>query len=251
MPSSYGAVSGVYDRYTKNVDYKRYSKLIAKTLKENIIEGIVLDAGCGTGTMTLLLAKLGFDMIGADVSEEMLAIASEKAFLAKAEIPFLRQELTKLDLYGTVKVVVSTLDTLNHLESKAKLKAAISRFSLFTEAEGLLIFDMNTPYKHKNVLADNAFFFDDGEIMLVWQNEYDEKKRRVKITTDVFSPEDDGLYARESDEFFEYDYEIKEVEEILSECGYALLSKSDFNTLLPPTEKTERVLFIAKKVVEA
>ncbi len=249
MQSSYSALSQIYDRYTTNVDYKRYAKLIDKELKLNKIKGIVLDAGCGTGTMTLLLQKQGYDMIGADISEDMLAVASEKAREKKLNIPFLCQDLTRLDLFGTVRAVVCTLDTINHIESLSQIEKAFSRFSLFTEENGMLIFDMNTSYKHREILADNAFVFDDGEYMLVWQNEYEKKKRRVKITTDLFVLSENGLYGRASDEFYEYDYTIGEIKTALTKNGYELINVVDFETLEGVTDSTERILFTAKKVV--
>ncbi len=249
MQNSYAALSCVYDRYTENVDYKRYSKLIDKTLKSNKIKGIVLDAGCGTGTMTLLLNKFGYDMIGVDISEDMLAVASEKARSKKADIPFLCQDLCELDLYGTVKAVVCTLDTLNHIESLLQIEKVFSRFSLFTEIDGLLIFDMNTSYKHREVLSDNAFVFEEEDVMLVWQNEYEEKKRRVKINADLFCVSNNGLYDRVSDEFFEYDYSIGEIKTALTKSGYELISALDFENLEGVCDTTQRILFTAKKVV--
>lgn len=248
MKNNYKSLSRVYDRFTRNVDYRLYSWLIHRELKQNNIKGIVLDAGCGTGTLTLLLDKLGYDMIGADISEDMLAVANDKSVKSKKPITFLCQDLTKLDLYGTVNAIICSLDTINHIESEKDLKKVFSRFSLFTEPNGLLIFDINTSYKHSKVLADNTFVFDDGDNVLVWQNEYDSKKKRVLISTDLFSSDGQGLYERSSDAFYEYDYTVKVIERLLSKTGYSLLKHFDFENERDICEATERIVFVAKKV---
>ena len=182
------------------------------------------------------------------VVEDMLAVANDKSVKSKKPITFLCQDLTKLDLYGTVNAVICSLDTINHIESEKDLKKVFSRFSLFTEPNGLLIFDINTFYKHSKVLADNTFVFDDGDNVLVWQNEYDSKKKRVLISTDLFSSDGQGLYERSSDAFYEYDYTVKVIERLLSKTGYSLLKHFDFENERDICEATERIVFVAKKV---
>lgn len=146
-----------YDALNTEADYDRHTEEIEKLLKTGGVEsGIVADLGCGTGEVVIRLAKAGYDMIGVDGSTEMLSVLREKLGPREnREFLLLCQDLSELELFGTIKAAVSTSDTLNHL-SKEALAEAISRVSLFTEPGGLLVFDVNTPYKHRVLLANNS-----------------------------------------------------------------------------------------------
>ncbi len=243
---NYSALSIVYDRLTGNVDYKRRCSFILDLFKQNGITpgAIVLDAGCGTGTLTLSLAKNGFDMIGVDVSENMLAEAYQKS--AGYDIRYLCQDITELDLYGTVNATLCMQDTLNHLNGLDGLRCALSRFSLFTEPGGLLLFDVNTVYKHESILADNDFVFEVEDGLCAWRNEYQPKQKRTKMIVDVFSKAGNG-YNRYSDEFFEYVFSEADVFSALKDSGYEIVSVVDGDSYGEKKENSERLLFAARK----
>ncbi|MEA4912524.1 MAG: class I SAM-dependent methyltransferase [Oscillospiraceae bacterium] len=244
--TGYAALAPVYDRFTGNVDYGALADRIDAVFKENTVDGIVLDAGCGTGTLTFLLSARGYDMIGVDASQEMLSQASRKN--ADGAVTLLCQPLEQLDLYGTVRGVVCTLDTLNHVPGERALDEIFRRFSLFTESGGLLIFDANTPYKHEYVLADNSFVYEDGGCLCVWRNEYQKQKKRVLLTADVFCEQPDGSYRRRTDSFYEYDRTPALFARLLEKHGYSLLSMLDSDTLLPVGDTTQRIFVTAKKI---
>lgn len=243
----YSALGSVYDTFTENVDYDAAARYCDAVFNKNSINKIVLDAGCGTGTLTLLLSSLGYDMIGVDVSEQMLARAYEKAAETGADVRFICQDLCELDLYGTVGGVVCMLDTLSHIPSKKQLETVLSRFSLFTEKGGILIFDLNTEYKHRNSLADNTFVFEDENSFVVWRNSLDEKSARVDMTVNVFSAVKSG-YRRDTDEFSEYVYDLQTVKALLERCGYELCEVLDGESYKQLDERSERMLICAKKV---
>lgn len=233
-----------YDALNTEADYDRHTEEITKLLREGGVEdGIVADLGCGTGEVALRLARAGYDMIGVDGSAEMLSVFREKLEQEKGDILLLGQNLAELELYGTIRAAVSTSDTLNHLP-EADLQTALSRAALFTEPGGMLVFDVNTPYKHRELLANNTFVFDgeDGTVCH-WRNRYDEELSACEITIEL--KENDVILFSES--FFEYDYSLEKFEEMLQNSGYMVLTVLDGDDYIAPHDETERYLISAKK----
>ena len=141
---SYEDFARVYDIFQDNVDYEAWARYIREKLKKYGIEdGLVLDLGCGTGTMTELLAERGFDMIGVDMSEEMLLAASEKRVRSGHNILYLMQDMTEFELYGTVRAVVSVCDSLNYLLEEEELLETFRLVNNYLDPGGIFIFDMN------------------------------------------------------------------------------------------------------------
>ena len=162
---SYGIFSSVYDILTENVEYEKIADKICSLLHRNGVDGgLLLDLGCGTGTLSFLLEQKGYDIIGVDASEDMLMVANEKKYDENSSAMFLCQKGEELDLYGTIDCAVSSLDTINHIDSLEKIEKAFSLVSLFMNMGGIFIFDMNTPYKHEKILGDNTFVYDMDEV---------------------------------------------------------------------------------------
>ena len=202
----------------------------------------VLDLACGTGTMSFLLAERGYEVIGVDFSPEMLAVAAEKSLEGEGEAPiFLCQSMEELDLYGTIRGAVSTFDTFNHIPD---LDTAIANAGFFMEKGGVFLFDMNTPYKHQNVLGDNEFTFEEEDAACVWRNHYDAANRRVEITVDIDYHET-GEHFHE--QFCEYTYDLDTIRTALEKHGFALESVCDGETFGPLTEDSQRYFFCAVK----
>ena len=167
----YADFAAFYDRLTDDVGYPQRADYIAELLMEHgMKKGIVLDLACGTGSLTLELSKRGYEMIGVDASPDMLCAAQEKCAKAGAEVLFLCQPMEALDLYGTVNAAVCTLDSLNHITDPDTLREVLRRVSLFLEPGGLFVFDVNTPYKHREVLGNHTFVYDLEGLYCVWQN---------------------------------------------------------------------------------
>lgn len=246
---SYGIFSYSYDILTENVEYERIADKICSLLHENGVDGgLLLDLGCGTGTLSFLLEKQGFDIIGVDASEDMLMLANEKRYEAESSAMFLCQRAEELDLFGTIDCAVSSLDTFNHIDSLEKLEKAISLVSLFMNMNGIFIFDMNTPYKHSEILGNNTFVYDTDEVYCVWQNTLDEKNRKTDIDLDIFvKNENDELYERLSESFSEYIYSIEDIIRILNKCGFTLIETNDDYNDCSACDTTERITFVCKK----
>lgn len=245
--SRYCSFAEYYDSLTSNVDYRKTAEYVSDILSENgINKGILLDLACGTGTMSLIMAQKGYDVIGVDNSPEMLGEAREKALEAGEDILFLCQDMCSIDLYGTVDCTVCLLDSLNHLESEEELLEAFKRVSLFTVPGGLFVFDVNTEYKHKYVLGDNTFVYDNDDVYCVWQNEYDDESKTVEIFLDFFQ-EENGLYRRSSEYFAERAFSDSDIKNLLSEAGFTDIKAYGELRKTAPSDTEERVFYVARK----
>lgn len=246
---SYGVFASVYDLLTENVEYEKISDRICSLLSLNGIDGgLLLDLGCGTGSLSFLLEKRGFDIIGADASEDMLAVANEKKYENSSRALFLHQSGEELDLYGTVDCAVCCLDTVNHIESAEKLKRVFQKVSLFMNRGGMFIFDINTEYKHREILGGNTFVYDLDEVYCVWQNSYIEKEKKTEIELDFFIKNDESDdYSRFEENFCEYVYTQEEITDILGSCGFKIIGQYDGYGENPVTSVTERITFAAVK----
>ena len=194
----YEILAEYYDKFNSGVDYASWADFFTECVKRyaKTTPVIVLDAACGTGKLTFLLEKKGFDMIGVDASEQMLGIAVENARKIKSSALFLRQDLCELDLYGTVDAAVCSLDSLNYLTSFKKLKDALSKIAFFMTDGGLFVFDINTKYKFEKIYADNSYVYEDEKVFCVWQNSYNKDRNVCDFYLTFFRENEDGTYTR-------------------------------------------------------
>jgi ubiquinone/menaquinone biosynthesis C-methylase UbiE len=242
--SGYQSFAACYDEFMEDVNYSEYADLILSFCKKyEANPNLVLDAACGTGSMAIEFAKRGFDVVGVDCSDEMLSIAKNKKCSDK--ILYLNQDLADLDLYGTVDLSICALDGLNHITNKRKLKRALSKISLFSQGGSLFVFDINTVFKHKNILKNNSFVLENDEYFLCWQNEYI-GRGIVDISIDLFKKDKCG-YQRYSDDFSERAYSEKEWNEMLSNAGFKILEKIDFDTKDKTRPNSEKIIYITRK----
>ncbi|MGN0473605.1 MAG: class I SAM-dependent DNA methyltransferase [Acutalibacteraceae bacterium] len=241
---SYEAFAEYYDSLTQNVGYRERAEYIDRLIKAHKPDAnLLVDLACGTGSMTVEFAAMGYDVIGVDMSEDMLSKAREKS---DGGILYLCQRMQELDMYGTVDAFVCTLDSLNHIESREELCRALSRVALFMEPDGVFVFDMNTPYKHEFVLGNNTFVYENDRVYCVWQNDY-EGDGRVNIALDFFEEQENGCYERYCEDFSEIAYSYDETCEMLGGAGLKILAAYDEMTLEPPNDKSERIVFVAGK----
>ena len=183
---SYGYFAEFYDSFTDDVNYDKIEKFVCSLLSREGIYGVLLlDRAFGSGALAVRLSEKGYSVIGTDMSPEMLSVAQQKAAVKNADILFLCQDMTQLNLYGTIICTVCTLDSLNHLKSLDEIKKVFSLVSLFTEEGGIFVFDVNTLYKHKKVLGNNAFIYENGDALCAWQNSLDGDT--VNIELDFFA----------------------------------------------------------------
>ena len=246
--ASYGDFAYYYDMLTENVDYHKRCEYICGLLADNgVSEGILLDLACGTGTLSLMLSQKGYDVIGVDGSEEMLTQAQEKKMESSDDTIFLCQKMEELDLFGTINAAVSTLDSINHVTDEAKVREIFRRVSLFMEDKGIFIFDVNTPYKHREVLGNNTFVYDMDEVYCVWQNSTDENLL-TNVSLDIFEyDEESDSYIRYGEEFSERGYEPELLKSFAEEYRFEVIGIYDELTKEPLKEDSQRAVFVLKK----
>lgn len=244
---AYDEFAYFYDELNGEADYEAlYTHVHAQLERHGVGSGIVADLGCGTGDLTLMLAQAGYDMIGIDRSEEMLAVLREKAeeLGVAARLLLLRQDILALDLYGTIRAAVSTFDTLNHIGPKERFEQAIYRAAFFMEKGGVFVFDLNTPYKHRQVLADNTFEVEGPDAVCRWQNRCSASGDRVDISLQIRCPDTGETFH---EHFTEYTYEQEYVRTVLGRCGFAVESVCDGETFGPLRPQSQRMCFTAVK----
>ncbi len=246
--SNYDIFSGYYDDLTLNISYSDRADYFNKLIeKHGGVKGILLDLACGTGSLSEEMSKIGYDVIGVDYSYEMLSVAMDKKIESGRIIQYICQDMTELDLYGTVDVTICALDSLNHLDSVDSIVKTVKRVKLFTNPHGLFIFDINTPYKHKEILGNNTFVYDTDSVFCVWQNSFSEDKdNRVDISLDFFKDVGHNMFSRKSEDFSEIAPEISVWKSILLNAGFTIEAVYDYDTFNEPKEKSEKVVFVAK-----
>lgn len=247
--SSYNVFAKYYDELTANIDYKKRSEYFNSIInKYKKTDGaVLLDLACGTGSISVEMAKLGYDVIGIDNSVEMLCIASQKNYENNLAIQFICQDMRNIDLYSSVDITICALDSINHLNSLKDVKSVFKKVSEFTELDGLFIFDINTIYKHKYILANNTFTYETDDVYLVWENQFNEKNNNVKMNLEFFEYED-GAYYRSSESFTEKAYDINEIDAALKETGFEIIAHFDDDTFNLPNEKSQRIVIAARKI---
>lgn len=246
---SYGVFSEFYDALTANVSYDTVAQVLSSLLtRYGKGRGLLLDLACGTGSVSVRLAEKGYEVIGVDLSPEMLSEAQNKAYSAGQNILFLCQDMTKLDLYGTVDAAVCTLDGLCHLPDEESVFAALQKVSLFMNPGGVFLFDVNSVYKHRAVLGNNTFVYDTDEVYCVWQNTLLSDGVTVQMDLDFFEPiSDAGDYVRQSERFTERAYPRETLEAMLKKAGFTVLDVFDGYSGKPAHDTSERLLFAVRK----
>lgn len=244
MLMSYNSFASVYDELTKNVDYKGRAEYISEILKKyNIKNGLLLDLACGTGSLSIELSKLGYEVIGTDASFDMLSEAQNKASDSGENIMFLCQRMEETDLYGSVRAIVCALDSINHVTDFELIKKTFKNLKNFLDSDGIIIFDANTVYKHQNVLGNNIFIYDEKNVYCAWRNTLLQDERTVNINLDFFVKNGEN-YFRCGESFKEKAYTDDELTFAAEEAGFKVLSRFAESTFDLPVETTQRVTYI-------
>jgi ubiquinone/menaquinone biosynthesis C-methylase UbiE len=245
---AYSGFAKVYDLFMDNIPYKEWTDYVKELLaEEGIKDGILLDLGCGTGSVTELLAKAGFDMIGIDNSEEMLDIAMEKRYESGLDILYLLQDMREFELYGTVRGVVSICDSMNYILDDEDLLDVFKLVHNYLDNDGIFIFDMNTMYKYREILSDNTFAEDREESSFIWENFYDEEEEINQYDLSLFVQEEDGRYRKYEETHLQRAYEQNTVEELIKESGLELLHVYDAFTRELPAEDSQRIYYVCRR----
>ena len=226
MSTIYDMLAPFYDELNGDIDYEKWADFLVPRFHSAAIPvREVLDLGCGTGSMTLALARRGYDMVGVDLSPDMLSRARERAYEDEKtrDILFLLQDMRSFELYGTVQAAVCTLDGINHLTCARDLDATLALLHNYIEPQGLLIFDVNAKRKFEEVYADNVYTMESEDAYVVWQNDYREKTGVCDFYITLFKRESDGRYTRYEECQREKHYSCKTLQRHLEKAGFRLL----------------------------
>lgn len=256
----YTGFARVYETFMDNIPYEKWSGFLTGLLKEyGIASGsLVCELGCGTGSMTRLLAQAGYDMIGIDLSEEMLDVARYEHPEEESDILYLNQDMREFELFGTVAAVVSVCDSMNYLTSEEELLQVFRLVNNYLDPGGYFIFDMKTEY-HYEVLMGNRTIVDNREdCSLIWENFYDKEKHINQYDITIYSKaefeeeEEAGeelppLYERMEESHIQRAYQVGKIVELIKEAGLDFVAVYGDGTKEAPAADSGRVYFVARE----
>ncbi len=245
MMDAYTALARCYDRLTVDVDYQKWADYIERhfrRLKRPVRSAVEL--GCGTGSLTKLLAERGYAMTAIDLSPDMLSIAEQKC--RGLDVLFLCQDMSRLTLAEPQDAVISCLDSVNYVTRPASLRRTFQRVYQSLVPGGLFLFDVKTPAALEG--ADGQTYLDeDDDLFCVWRGEYSPRRRMCGYGLDLFVREEDGSWSRGGEYHEEYAYTMEELEGFLREAGFQTIKLYGDKTMTAPHEGAQRVFFAARK----
>ena len=246
MMEAYRQFAPVYDRFMSDCPYPARAEYLLGLFRDfGSQPHLMLDLACGTGSVSLEMAKRGIDVIGVDRSDDMLMLAREKAQRIGQNVLWLCQEGAELDLFGTVDSAVCTMDSVNHITEPEEHLAVFRRVHLFLEPGGLFLFHGNSEYNHRVILGDNAFVLEDEDLFCTWQNATDMPYTTVILD---FFQLDGGRYLRHHEEFEERAWSHAELETVCRQAGFEILACFEDMSRLAPTETTERIQYVLRRI---
>lgn len=242
---AYTGFAQVYDLFMDNVPYEEWSHYLISLLEEyGVSDGLVLDLGCGTGKMTRLLTKAGYDMIGVDNSGEMLQIAMEQG---TEGILYLCQDMREFELYGTVAAVVSICDSVNYILEEEDLLSVFRLVNNYLDPGGVFIFDLNTLYKYRELLGETTICENREEGSFIWENYFDEEEQINEYDLTLFIREESGLFRKYEETHYQRGYELETIKQLLDEAGMEFVAAYDAFTREQPKDDSERIYVIARE----
>ena len=252
MTDIYSILAPYYDGWNAEIDYPAWADgaeaFFRRYAKGEVRD--VLDLACGTGRMTVELAKRGYDMIGVDRSPEMLDAARNAAENAgeavSSRILWLLQEMTSFELYGTVDAVLCCLDSVNHFTDRKDLLKVFSLVHNYLIPDGVFLFDVNAKGKFERVYGDKSYVLEDDGVFCVWQNDYDSKSGLCDFYITLFRENEKGLYIREDAMQTERAYSVRQIRNALNETGFEFLGVSSDFDFTPGCDGDLRLYFAAR-----
>ena len=245
----YTAFASVYDRLMADVDYPAWAAFYLKILKEyGISQGKVCECACGTGSLTIALSSMGYQMTGADISPDMLFEASQKARKRGAMIPFVRQDMRSLRLHRQMDAVLCTCDGLNYLRDEKEVGAFFQAALAALRPGGALAFDLSTPYKLQHVLGDNIICDETAELAYLWKNLYHPSKGCVEMALSIFVRQQGESYLRISEQQTQYAHDLPMLDRLLQQCGYTDIRCYGDRRMEAPAPQEKRWHIAARKL---
>ena len=246
---TYNRFVTLYDGLMQDVPYDSWLEFLEDTFREfGLTNPSIVDIGCGTGTLPILLAKKGYSVTGIDLSEEMLSMAMEKAEREKVTIPFFQQNMMELEGFENIDCISILCDSLNYLQSEEEVVMTFQKVHESLKSDGLFIFDVHSIYKIQEIFANETFFIDDENLSLVWSCSQGEDDFSVEHDLVFFMrDEESDLYERFEEYHTQTTFNVETYEKLLNEAGFQIKKISaDFNQTVK--QNSERIFFIAQKM---
>lgn len=244
----YGSFAYVYDKFMDDVPYEEWADYVQSLLMEHEVrEGLVLELGCGTGNLTEILASRGYDMIGVDLSADMLDIAMEKRERSGRDILYLMQDMREFELYGTVRAAVSICDSMNYLQEEKDLLSTFKLVNNYLDPGGIFIFDLNTAYKYRELIGDTTIAENREGASFIWENTWYEEEKVNEYDLTIFAETENGLYQKFEETHFQRAYDLKTVKRLIAEAGMEFLAAYDAFTRESVRPDSERIYVIARE----
>lgn len=261
MAEQYGDFAGVYDELMDNIPYDVWSDRLDSLIRkygvskpERDAEGLldsernlVVDLGCGTGTLAEMMYEKGYDMIGVDMSENMLNIAMEKKEKSGDEILYLQQDMRELELYSTVGTVYSVCDSLNYILEESELATVFSLVNNYLYPKGIFIFDFNTEYKYREILGNTTIAENREDCSFIWENFYDPEEEINEYELTIFVQEEGDRFRRFTETHFQRGYRPEQMRRLVEQAGMTVLEMTDADTMGPVTSESQRVYLVARE----
>lgn len=243
---AYTSFAGVYDMFMDNVPYEQWADFLCTYLKkQGIRDGLLADLGCGTGKMTRLMARAGYDMIGVDSSMEMLEIARDND---SENILYLMQDMREFEFYGTVRAIYSACDSMNYLLKEEDVLAVLLLANNYLDPGGLFLFDMNTPFKYRRLLGDHTFAENREEGSFIWENYFDGESGVNEYDLTLFIREEGtDSFSRFRETHYQRCYSPEQIMRLVEKAGMEFVEVLDAYSGEPLKEDSERMLFVVRE----
>ncbi len=247
MSTNYHSFAYVYDKFMDNIPYKEWCQYIISLLnKYNIKQGNLVELGCGTATLSLLLEQEGYHITGIDNSPDMLSIAAEK-LTPNSHISLQLQDMSDLTLEGTYDAFFCVCDSLNYLVTKEDILHTFQGIKAYLKKDGIFLFDLKTLHFYQNVLGDQTFCDHQEDCSYTWENSFFEEDNVNQYDLTIFVRQSDtNLYQKYNEVHHQRGYELEEIIDLLRMAGLEYVTAYDAFTDNPPTEDSERIYIIAR-----
>lgn len=263
---AYTDFAEVYDIFMDETPYEEWCEYLVKLLEKYRVEteetrqtdealmerlseerNTILDLGCGTGTLTELLAGKGYNMIGVDFSAEMLQIAMDKRAHSGLDILYLLQDMRELELYGTVGAAVSVCDSINYLLTEEDVVGTLRLVNNYLYPQGIFIFDFNTTYKYAEVIGDTTIAENREECSFIWENYYDAEEEINEYDLTIFVREEGERFRRFQETHLQRGYRLEQMKQMTEQAGLTFLEAVDADTHGEVTDTSERIYMVVRK----
>lgn len=244
---AYTSFAECYDMFMDNVPYGEWSEYLISLLKEMGIKenSDIVDLGCGTGKITRLLSDAGYNMIGVDLSEDMLSIAVEQ--VQNKPILYLNQDMSELELAQETDAMVSICDSMNYILEDEALLDVFKGVYRYLKKDGVFIFDMNTIYKYRDIIGETTICENRETGSFIWDNYYDEDEQINEYDLTLFIQEESGLFRKYQEYHYQRAYELEDVFMLARQAGFEFIAAYDAFTRQPVKADSERVYIVLKK----